>query len=248
MGPEFRRCVQSAEWVWPNPSRCFYFTFRKCIHHIVSITPSAPLFQVLQWSINHDWKHISSRIQLSGVKMTYPKSLLLLFKVEMVCNLLSLTDLNEQTLPKLCSSVLTPSHDLSYVTATTFIKSLLLKKVHEQKWFNTLLHLMWYDKVLLCLQVLSLSEPASRCLVTAATSLCSYYPRPMCQAVFLPVLEENNIGVKKRLLAICSIYVLYFVFVFNFERCLFSGNPHSELLNRLIENCLDSHYRLLVLQ
>lgn len=70
----------------------------------------------------------------------------------------------------------------------------------------------------------------------------------MCQAVFLPVLEENNIGVKKRLLAICSIYVLYFVFVFNFERCLFLGNPHSELLNRLIENCLDSHYRLLVLQ
>lgn len=65
--------------------------------------------------------------------MTYPKSLLLLFKVEMVCNLLSLTDLNEQTLPKLCSSVLTSSHDLSYVTATTFIKSLLLQKVHEQK-------------------------------------------------------------------------------------------------------------------
>ncbi|CAG07472.1 unnamed protein product [Tetraodon nigroviridis] len=116
-------------------------------------------------------------------------------QVEMLCNLLSLPDLNEQVLPKLCSSILAPSHDLSYVTATKFIKSLLLKKV------------------------LSLSEPASRCLVTAATSLCGCYPRPMCQAVFLPVLEEKNIG-----------------------------NPHSELLNRLIENCLDSHYRLLVLQ
>lgn len=29
---------------------------------------------------------------------------------------------------------------------------------------------------------------------------------------------------------------------------LFSGNPQAELLNRLIEGCLDSHYRLLVLQ
>lgn len=51
----------------------------------------------------------------------------------MLCNLLSLPDLNEQTLPQLCSNILAPSHDLSYVTATKFIKSLLLKKVHEQK-------------------------------------------------------------------------------------------------------------------
>lgn len=29
---------------------------------------------------------------------------------------------------------------------------------------------------------------------------------------------------------------------------LFLGNPQAELLNRLIEGCLDSHYRLLVLQ
>ncbi|TWW56594.1 Fanconi anemia group E protein [Takifugu flavidus] len=116
-------------------------------------------------------------------------------QVEMLCNMLCLSDLPEQTLPKLCSTILAPSNDLSYITATKFIKSLLLKKV------------------------LSLSEPASRSLVTAGTSLCSRYPRPMCQAVILPVLEDKNIG-----------------------------NPHSELLNRLIECCLDSHYRLLVLQ
>ncbi|XP_044068294.1 Fanconi anemia group E protein isoform X2 [Siniperca chuatsi] len=68
-------------------------------------------------------------------------------------------------------------------------------------------------------QVLSLSEPASRCLVTAVTSLCSHCPRPMCHALIGPVLEEKNIG-----------------------------NPQAELLNRLIEGCLDSHYRLLLLQ
>lgn len=44
------------------------------------------------------------------------------------------------------------------------------------------------------LQVLSLSEPASRCLVTAVTSLCSRYPRPMCHALIGPVLEEESIG------------------------------------------------------
>lgn len=41
----------------------------------------------------------------------------------------------------------------------------------------------------------------------------------MCHALIGPVLEEKNIG-----------------------------NPQAELLNRLIEGCLDSHYRLLVLQ
>lgn len=49
----------------------------------------------------------------------------------MLCNMLCLPDLPEQTLPKLCSSVLAPSNDLSYITATKFIKSLLLKKVHK---------------------------------------------------------------------------------------------------------------------
>ncbi|XP_029292021.1 Fanconi anemia group E protein isoform X2 [Cottoperca gobio] len=116
-------------------------------------------------------------------------------QVEVLCCMLRLADLPEQTLPKLCSSILAPSPDFSYSTAATLIKSLLLQKV------------------------LSLSEPASRCLVTAVTSLCSRYPRPMCHALMGPVLEEKSIG-----------------------------NPQAELLNRLIESCLDSHYRLLVLQ
>ncbi|XP_059188536.1 Fanconi anemia group E protein isoform X2 [Centropristis striata] len=116
-------------------------------------------------------------------------------QVEVVCSMLSLPDLPEQTLPKLCSSILAPTPDFSFSTAATLTRSLLLQKV------------------------LSLSEPASRCLVTAVTSLCSRYPRPMFQALIGPVLEEKNI-------------------------C----NPQAELLNRLVESCLDSHYRLLVLQ
>ncbi|XP_069544999.1 Fanconi anemia group E protein [Brachyistius frenatus] len=116
-------------------------------------------------------------------------------QVEVLCDMLSLPDLPEQTLPKLCSSVLALSPDLSYSTAATLIKSLLLQKV------------------------LSLSEPASRCFVTAMTALCSHYPRPMCHALIGPVLKDKNIG-----------------------------NPQAELLNRLIEGCLDSHYRLLVVQ
>nr|XP_019944502.1 PREDICTED: Fanconi anemia group E protein [Paralichthys olivaceus] len=116
-------------------------------------------------------------------------------QVEGLCSALSLPDVPEPTLPKLCSSVLTLSPDLSYSTAATLIKSLLLERV------------------------LSLSEPASRCLVTAVTSLCGRYPRPMCHALIGPILKEKNIG-----------------------------NPQAELLNRLIEGCLDSHYRLLLLQ
>ncbi|XP_034028196.1 Fanconi anemia group E protein isoform X2 [Thalassophryne amazonica] len=68
-------------------------------------------------------------------------------------------------------------------------------------------------------QIVSLSEPASRCLLTSVTSLCSRYPRPICHAVIEPVLDEHNIG-----------------------------SPQAELLNRLIEDCLGHHYRLLVLQ
>lgn len=116
-------------------------------------------------------------------------------QVELLCSMLRFPDLPEQTLPKLCSSILAPSFDFSYSTAATLIKSLLLQKI------------------------LSLSEPASRCLVTAGTSLCSRYPRPVCHALIGPVLEEKTIG-----------------------------NPQAELLNRLVESCLDSHYRLLVLQ
>lgn len=44
------------------------------------------------------------------------------------------------------------------------------------------------------IQAQSLSEPASRCLVTAVTSLCSRYPRPMCHALIGPVLEEKDLG------------------------------------------------------
>ncbi|XP_026188587.1 Fanconi anemia group E protein isoform X2 [Mastacembelus armatus] len=116
-------------------------------------------------------------------------------QVEVLCSTLSFPDLPEQILTKLCSSVLALSPELSYSTAATLIKSLLLEKV------------------------LSLSEPASRCLVTTATSLCNHYPRPMCHALIGPVLQEKNIG-----------------------------SPQAELLSRLIEDCLDSHYRLLVLQ
>ncbi|XP_041860795.1 Fanconi anemia group E protein [Melanotaenia boesemani] len=116
-------------------------------------------------------------------------------QVEVLCNMLRLPDLPEHTLTKLCNSILSLSPDLSYSTASSLIKSLLLEKV------------------------LVLSEPASRCLVTAVTSLCSRYPRPMCHALIGSVLEEKNIG-----------------------------HPQAELLNRLIEGCLDSHYRLLVLQ
>ncbi|XP_029974904.1 Fanconi anemia group E protein [Salarias fasciatus] len=116
-------------------------------------------------------------------------------QVEAICKLLNLSDLPEQTLPKVCSSVLSLSPDLSYSTAATLIKNLLLDKV------------------------LSLSEAASRCLVTAVTSLCARYPRPMSHALIGPVLQEENVGA-----------------------------PQAELLNRLIESCLDSHYRLLVFQ
>uniref|UniRef100_A0A8C6U3V6 FA complementation group E n=1 Tax=Neogobius melanostomus TaxID=47308 RepID=A0A8C6U3V6_9GOBI len=91
-------------------------------------------------------------------------------QVEMVCRILDLPNLPEHILPKLCSSILELSPDLSFSTATALIKSLLLEKV------------------------LSLSEPASRCLVTTVTSLCSRYPRPMCHALFETVLKDKNIG------------------------------------------------------
>ncbi|XP_056130947.1 Fanconi anemia group E protein [Lampris incognitus] len=115
-------------------------------------------------------------------------------QAKVLCGLLNLPDTPEQTLPKLCSCLLALSPDLSHSTAVTLIKSLLLRKV------------------------ISLSESASRCLVTAVTSLCSRYPRPTCCALIRPALEENDLG-----------------------------NPQAELLNRLID-CLEPHYRLLVFQ
>ncbi|XP_054637505.1 Fanconi anemia group E protein [Dunckerocampus dactyliophorus] len=116
-------------------------------------------------------------------------------QVAVLCSMLSLSDLAEQTLPKFCSSILALSPDLSFSTATTLIKNLLLHKV------------------------LSLSEPASRSLVTVVMSLCSRYTRSMCHALIGPVLEEESLG-----------------------------SAQAELLNKLIEGCLDSHYTLLVLQ
>ncbi|XP_074537851.1 Fanconi anemia group E protein [Halichoeres trimaculatus] len=116
-------------------------------------------------------------------------------QVELFCRMLGFADLPEQTLSKLCSCILAPSLGIGFSTATTVIKSLLLERV------------------------LSLSEPASRCLVNAVMSLCSHCPRPMCHALIEPVLHSANIG-----------------------------NPQAELLNRLIEDCIDSHYKLLVLQ
>ncbi|XP_061656172.1 Fanconi anemia group E protein isoform X3 [Phyllopteryx taeniolatus] len=116
-------------------------------------------------------------------------------EVEVLCCELSLSDLAEDTLPQLCSSILALSPDLSFSTAATLIKNLLLQRV------------------------LSLSEPASRCLVSAVGSLCSRYTRSLCHALIGPLLEQDNLG-----------------------------SAQAELMNKLIEGCLDSHYRLLVLQ
>ncbi|XP_061908889.1 Fanconi anemia group E protein [Entelurus aequoreus] len=116
-------------------------------------------------------------------------------QVEVLCSMLNLSDIAEQTLPKLCSSLLALSPDLSFSTAAMLIKSLLLQRV------------------------LSLTEPASRCLVTVVMSLCSRYTRSMCHALIGPLLQDESLG-----------------------------NAQAELLNKLIEGCLDSHYTLLVLQ
>ncbi|CAB1330193.1 unnamed protein product [Coregonus sp. 'balchen'] len=56
-------------------------------------------------------------------------------------------------------------------------------------------------------------------LIMAVTSLCSRYPRPTCHALIGPVLEEGQ-----------------------------TGSAQAELLIRLIEDCLDPHYRLLMFQ
>nr|XP_057941425.1 Fanconi anemia group E protein isoform X1 [Doryrhamphus excisus] len=116
-------------------------------------------------------------------------------QVPMLCSTLGLSDLAEQTLPKVCRSILALSPDLSFSTAAALIKSLLLQKV------------------------LSLSEPASRSLLTVVMSLCSRYTRSMCHALIEPVLAVESLG-----------------------------GAQAELLKKLIEGCLHSHYTLLVLQ
>lgn len=50
-------------------------------------------------------------------------------QMEVLCSILHLSDLSEQSLSRLCSSILASASDLSYSTATTLVKSLLLKKV-----------------------------------------------------------------------------------------------------------------------
>lgn len=94
-------------------------------------------------------------------------------------------------------------------------------------------------------QVQSLVAPASRCLVTAVTSLANRYPRPVCNALIMPMLDHKDIG----MVYLWAVQVtgmpsatLFISFI------SLTGIPQAELLNRLIEGCLDTHYRLLVLQ
>ncbi|KAG7472543.1 hypothetical protein MATL_G00109770 [Megalops atlanticus] len=114
-------------------------------------------------------------------------------QVELFCNILHLSELPEQILPQFCTSLLDVSPDLSYSTAANIIGTLFLQKI------------------------LSLSEPASRCLVTATTSLCSRYPRAMCSSLIGPVMEAGHID-----------------------------SVRAELLCKLIEACLEPHHQLLV--
>ncbi|XP_037131398.1 Fanconi anemia group E protein isoform X1 [Syngnathus acus] len=116
-------------------------------------------------------------------------------QAEVLCGQLNLSDLAEHTLIQICGRISVLLPDLSFSTAATLIKNLLLQRV------------------------LSLTEPPSRCLVSAVTSLCSSYPRSMCHALIGPLIEQDNMG-----------------------------SAQAELLNKLIEGCLDTHYRLLVLQ
>ncbi|KAK2898551.1 hypothetical protein QQF64_032215 [Cirrhinus molitorella] len=114
-------------------------------------------------------------------------------EVEVLCSMLGLSEASEQSLPQFCSCLLELSPDLSHSTACAVITHLLLAKI------------------------LSLAEPASRCLVTAVMSLCTRYPRPTCQALIEPVLRKRQ-----------------------------TGSTQAELLCRLVVDCLEPHHRLLV--
>ncbi|XP_061114144.1 Fanconi anemia group E protein isoform X2 [Conger conger] len=116
-------------------------------------------------------------------------------QVELLCEALCLSEVPEPTLPQFITSLLALSPDLSFSTAATLIRNLFCGKVH------------------------GLSEPASRCLVTAVTSLCSRYPRSTCSALIGPVLEAGQ-----------------------------TGSAQAELLCRLIEDCLEPHYQILVFE
>ncbi|XP_067269917.1 Fanconi anemia group E protein isoform X2 [Pseudorasbora parva] len=114
-------------------------------------------------------------------------------EVEVLCSLLCLSEASEQSLPQFCSCLLELSPDLSHSTASAVITHLLLNKI------------------------VSLAEAASRCLVTAVTSLCTRYPRPTCQALIEPVLRKGQ-----------------------------TGSAQAELLCRLIVDCLEPHHRIFV--
>ncbi|XP_066500576.1 Fanconi anemia group E protein [Hoplias malabaricus] len=116
-------------------------------------------------------------------------------QLELLCGILHLSELPEQTLSHFCSFLLSLSPDLSHSTACVIVKNLLLEKV------------------------LSLSETASRSLVTAVTSLCSRYPRPTCQVLIEPIIKEGK-----------------------------TGAAQAELLCGLVKECLEPHYRLLVFE
>nr|XP_055023385.1 Fanconi anemia group E protein isoform X2 [Misgurnus anguillicaudatus] len=112
-------------------------------------------------------------------------------EVEVLCSMLSLSEAPEQSLPQFCSCLLELSPDLSHSTASAVITNLLLNKI------------------------LSLEEPASRCLVTSVMSLCTRYPRPTCQALIEPVLRKDQ-----------------------------TGSCRAELLCKLVEDCLEPHHRI----
>ena len=117
--------------------------------------------------------------------------------------MLSLADTPEEMLPKLCSCMSALSPELSYSAAIAVIKSLLLGKVISMILMSTQTDTSWLfvcftNMVIFYLKVLSLLEPASRCLVTAVTSLCSQYPRAACDALIRPILQEGNIGNRSR--------------------------------------------------
>ncbi|KAF4109990.1 Fanconi anemia group E protein [Onychostoma macrolepis] len=114
-------------------------------------------------------------------------------EVEVLCSMLCLSEASEQSLPQFCSCLLELSPDLSHSTASAVISHLLLPKI------------------------VSLAEPASRCLATAVMSLCARYPRPTCQALIEPVLRKGQ-----------------------------TGSAQAEVLCRLVVDCLEPHHRLLV--
>ncbi|KAG5282264.1 hypothetical protein AALO_G00054080 [Alosa alosa] len=114
-------------------------------------------------------------------------------QVDMLWGLLQLAEVPEQPLAQFCSCLLALSPDLSHSVAAALIRNLLLNKI------------------------VCLSEPASRLLSSAVSSVCTRYPRPMCQEVIKPVLEGDQ-----------------------------TGTVQVELICRLIEDSLEPQYRLLV--